>query len=174
MLPSAKNRKPRSKAFGNTSETPPAFVPILIRGYNSRRMTLPNSTRLGPYEIIAPLGTSVEWAKSSRARDTRLGRESSRNKSFLNPSRRKRPPRPLRTGSPRRRALNHPNILSRRIRRRPAQRLAFLVSELLEGETLRAVLDQGRFPQRKADRLRTPNPPRTGRRPRKGIVHRDP
>jgi serine/threonine protein kinase len=37
-------------------------------------MPLPNGTRLGPYEIVAPLGAGGT-GEVSRARDTRLGRD---------------------------------------------------------------------------------------------------
>ena len=85
----------------------------------------------------------------SRARDTRLGRDVALKilpESFARESDRLvRFEQEARTVA----ALNHPNILAVfDIGQHNGS--PFLVSELLEGETLRAVLDRGALPQRKA------------------------
>jgi serine/threonine protein kinase len=74
-------------------------------------MSLATGTRLGPYEIVSPLGAGG-MGEVYRARDTRLGREVA-VKVLLpevsgDPSRRARLEPEARTPS----APNHPNILA--------------------------------------------------------------
>ena len=111
-------------------------------------MPLAPGTRLGPYEIVTPLGAGG-MGEVSRARDTRLGRDVALKilpESFAHESDRLvRFEQEARSIA----ALNHPNILAVfDIGQHNGS--PFLVSELLEGETLRAVLDRGALPQRKA------------------------
>src|SRR5688572_10693720 len=96
------------------------------------------STRLGPYEIVAPLGAGG-MGEVYRARDTRLGREVAIKvlpEPFAgNPDRRARFEREARAVA----ALSHPNILA--IHDYGTQGpITYAVMELLEGETLRARL----------------------------------
>jgi len=110
-------------------------------------MALTSGTKLGPYEILAPLGAGG-MGEVYRARDTRLGRDVALKilpESFARDTDRlHRFEQEARAVA----ALNHPNILAvfdiGRHNDSP-----FLVSELLEGETLRMVLDRGALPQRK-------------------------
>ncbi len=37
-------------------------------------MSLTPGAKLGPYEVLAPLGARVAWVKSTKAKDTRLDR----------------------------------------------------------------------------------------------------
>src|SRR6476660_3892171 len=104
-------------------------------------MTLSSGTRLGPYEIITPLGAGG-MGEVYRARDTRLDRSVAIKilpaHLSLAPESRARFEREARTIS----SLNHPNIC---VLHDVGQQdgIDFLVMEYLEGETLAARLAQG-------------------------------
>ena len=104
-------------------------------------MTLVSGAKLGPYEIVSPLGVGG-MGEVYRARDTRLGRDVALK---ILPESFSRDADRLRRFEQEARAvaaLNHPNILAiHDIGQHDGS--PFLVSELLEGESLRAVLDQG-------------------------------
>jgi len=109
---------------------------------------LVQGTKLGPYEILAPLGAGG-MGEVYRARDTRLGRDVAIKvlpESFArDPERLRRFEQEARTIA----ALNHPNLLAiHDVGEHGGTR--YLVSELLDGENLRAVLNGGALPQRKA------------------------
>src|ERR1700733_6214868 len=110
-------------------------------------MPLTSGTKLGPYEIAAPIGAGG-MGEVYRARDTRLGRDVALK---ILPESFARDTDHLRRFEQEARAvaaLNHPNILAVfDIGKHDGA--PFIVSELLEGETLRAVLDHGAIPQRK-------------------------
>ena len=110
-------------------------------------MTLASASRLGPFEIIAPLGAGG-MGEVYRARDTRLGRDVAV----------KILPASFSTDSDRLRrfeqeacaagALNHPNILIvHDIGTHDGS--PYVVSELLEGETLRQRLSRAALAQRR-------------------------
>src|ERR1700691_5421422 len=104
-------------------------------------MTLTPTTKLGPYEIQALLGRGG-MGEVYRARDPRLGREVAikvLSGAFTDdPERIKRFEREARLVG----MLNHPNILSiYDIGTHEGQ--PYLVTELLEGETLRQRLESG-------------------------------
>src|SRR5580704_14019058 len=109
-------------------------------------MTLTTGTKTGPYEILAPLGAGG-MGEVYRARDTRLGRDVAVKvlpESFARDNDRlRRFEREARAVA----TLSHPNILAVFD---IGEHLGspFLVSELLEGETLRTVLDRGPLMQR--------------------------
>src|ERR1035441_3303846 len=110
-------------------------------------MALAPGLKLGPYEIQSPLGAGG-MGEMYRARDTRLEREVALKilpELFtLEPDRLRRFEQEARAVA----ALNHPNILAVfDIGQHNGS--PFLVSELLEGESLRVVLDRGALPQRK-------------------------
>src|ERR1700727_1088649 len=104
-------------------------------------MALSPGSKVGPYEILAPLGAGG-MGEVYRARDTRLGREVALKilpHSFASDADRlRRFEQEARAVA----ALNHPNILA--IHDIGEQNGApYIVSELLEGESLRAALERG-------------------------------
>src|ERR1700723_2336278 len=102
-------------------------------------MSLASGTKLGPYEIIAPLGTGG-MGEVYRARDTRLGRDVALKvlpSSFATDAERlRRFEQEARSAS----ALNHPNILTV-FDVGGSDGAPCLGTELLEGETLRERLN---------------------------------
>src|SRR6202047_5032480 len=111
-------------------------------------MALTAGAKLGPYEIQSPLGAGG-MGEVYRACDPRLGRDVAVKVlpvSFTaDPERLRRFEQEARAVA----ALNHPNILAiYDIGTREGA--PYIVSELLEGETLRARLSSGVLPLRKA------------------------
>jgi serine/threonine protein kinase len=111
-------------------------------------MSLRSGTKLGPYEILAPLGAGG-MGEVYRARDPRLGREVAIKVlpagCSSNAERLRRFEQEARATA----ALNHPNILALFDIGRQDD-FPYIVSELLEGETLRVRLAAGPLPARKA------------------------
>jgi len=134
-------------------------------------MSLSAGTRLGPYEVLAPLGAGG-MGEVYRARDTRLGRDVAVK--VLPPAFADDPDRLRRFELEARAAgmLNHPNILTVHDVG-TYNRAAYIVSELLEGETLRARLAGGALPIRKALDYALQMARGLAGAHRKGIVHRD-
>ncbi len=128
-------------------------------------------THLGPYEIIALLGAGG-MGEVYRARDTRLGREVAVKvllRTFSEDADRlRRFEQEARTAG----ALNHPNILAI-YDVGTHNGSPYLVSELLEGETLRERLRGGALPQRKAIDYAQQIARGLAAAQAKGIVHRD-
>ena len=134
-------------------------------------MPLATGTRLGPYEIRAPLGAGG-MGEIYRATDTRLDREVaikvlaeslSSNADF-----RQRFEREAKAIS----ALNHPHICT--LYDVGSQNgLAYLVLELVEGETLAQRLARGPLPLKDALRHGAEIADALDRAHRQGIVHRD-
>ena len=111
-------------------------------------MPLPSGTKLGPYEVVAAIGAGG-MGEVYRAKDTRLGRNVAIK--VLPESFARDGDRLLRFEQEARAvaALNHPNILA--IHDIGEQNGSpYLVSELLEGNSLRVELEQGRLGSRKA------------------------
>jgi serine/threonine protein kinase len=134
-------------------------------------MTLAPGTRLGPYEILAPLGAGG-MGEVFRARDTRLGREVAvkvlPEEVAKSPERRARFEREARAVA----ALSDAGILALydvSLDGDPA----FVVTELLEGETLRERLAEGPLPVRKATGYAIQTARGLAAAHAKGIVHRD-
>src|SRR5512143_2444921 len=104
-------------------------------------MPLASGTRLGAYEIVAPLGAGG-MGEVYRARDTRIGREIAIKvlpaDVESDPERRRR----FREEAVAAGALNHPNVLTVHDVGVEAGR-PFLVTELLRGRTLREILGRG-------------------------------
>ena len=134
-------------------------------------MPLATGTKLGPYEILAPLGAGG-MGEVYRARDTRLDRtvavkilpanfssDADRLQRFEHEA------RVLST-------LNHPNVLA--IHDIGSQGdIRFLVSEFLEGQTLRDRLDLGPLPLRRATEYAVEIAKGLAAAHEKGIIHRD-
>jgi eukaryotic-like serine/threonine-protein kinase len=127
--------------------------------------------RLGPYEIVAPLG-SGGMGEVFRARDTRLGREVA-VKVFPDgvahdADRLRRFEQEARAVA----ALSHPNILAV-FDVGAHEAIPYFVTELLEGENLRERLDRGPLPSRRALELGLQIVQGLAAAHREGIVHRD-
>jgi Tol biopolymer transport system component len=134
-------------------------------------MTLIPGSKLGPYEILGPLGAGG-MGEVYRARDTRLGREVALKvlpESFSRDADRlRRFEQEARAVA----ALNHPNILAiHDIGEQDGS--PFIVSELLEGSTLRAELDRGPLTSRKASDYAAQIAQGLAAAHDKNIVHRD-
>ena len=140
--------------------------------YNpSQPMPLPAGTKLGPYEIVAQLGAGG-MGEVYRARDTRLDRTVAIK--VLPPSLANDSDRLARFEGEARvlSTLSHPNLLA--IYDVGSQDgLHYLVSEFLEGETLRDRLAGGALGQRKAAEYALQMANGLAAAHEKGIVHRD-
>jgi hypothetical protein len=127
--------------------------------------------RFGPYDILAPLGAGG-MGVVFRARDTRLGREVALKtlppESAADPARLQRFEQEARAAS----SLNHPNVLTVFDVGREGS-TPFLVTELLEGETLRARLAAGPLPPEQVVALGAQAARGLAAVHEKGIVHRD-
>ena len=134
-------------------------------------MTLRTGDRLGPYEIVAPLGAGG-MGEVYRARDTRLGRDVAIK---VLPAEFASDPDRLRRFEQEARAtgqLNHPNILTVfDIGRHEGA--PYIVTELLEGETLQERLRPGGLPLRKAVEIAIEIARGLAAAHDKGIIHRD-
>jgi serine/threonine protein kinase/WD40 repeat protein len=136
-------------------------------------MALPPGSRLGPYEILAPLGAGG-MGEVYRAKDPRLGREVAIK---VLPSSFSADPDRLRRFEQEARAagiLNHPNITAvYDIGADAGNGAPYVVSELLEGETLRSALAGGRLSARRATDYALQIAHGLAAAHEKGIVHRD-
>jgi Tol biopolymer transport system component len=134
-------------------------------------MTITAGTRLGPYEILSPLGAGG-MGEVYRARDTRLGREVAikvlPQHLSANPEVRARFEREAKTIS----GLNHPNICTLFDVGREAD-IDYLVMELIEGETLAARLMKGSLSLADSLRIGGEIADALDRAHRAGVVHRD-
>lgn len=135
------------------------------------RFMLAASTRLGPYEILAPLGAGG-MGEVYRARDTRLGREVAMKvlpEAFAsNPDRLARFEREARAVA----ALSHPNILA--IHDYDTHEgITYAVMELLEGETLGSRLAKGPLSWQEAVEVGAAVAEGLGAAHAKAVVHRD-
>src|SRR6476660_3773401 len=110
-------------------------------------MTLARGTRLGSYEVIAPLGAGG-MGEVYRAKDERLGREVAIKvlsaELSLDASRVKRFEKEARSAS----ALNHPNIVTV-YDFGSSDGLSYIAMEKVDGETLRKVVSGGPVPIKK-------------------------
>ena len=134
-------------------------------------MPLASGSKLGPYEIVAPLGAGG-MGEVYRAHDPRLGREVAIKvlpASFsADLDRLRRFEQEARAAS----ALNHPNILAV-YDIGTHDGAPYLVTELLEGCTLRDRLADGPMPARKAVELAVQVAHGLAAAHEKGIIHRD-
>src|SRR6266404_959502 len=134
-------------------------------------MALSGGTRLGPYEILSPLGAGG-MGEVYRARDSRLDRDVAVK--VL-------PESLLEDGDALARferealavaALSHPNILAI-FDFGTHEGMAYAVTELLEGETLRGKIDAGPIAQKQAVDYALQAARGLSAAHEKGIVHRD-
>jgi serine/threonine protein kinase/Tfp pilus assembly protein PilF len=135
------------------------------------RMSLPAGLRLSSYEILSPLGTGG-MGEVYRARDTKLDRNVALK---VLPSHLASDPLALERFEREAKAiaaLSHPNILSIFDFGRE-NGVAYAVTELLEGETLRSRLSAGALPTRKAVEHAASMAQGLAAAHEKGIVHRD-
>jgi serine/threonine protein kinase len=135
------------------------------------QMALTAGTKLGPYEIVAPLGAGG-MGEVYRARDTRLNRDVAVK---VLPAAFSRDPNRLRRFQHEAQAsaaLNHPNILAiHDFGQHDGS--PYIVSEFLEGETLRERLRSGALPVRKAIDYALQITRGLSAAHEKAIVHRD-
>lgn len=134
-------------------------------------MTLLAGSEIGPYVVAAPLGAGG-MGEVYRARDNRLGRDVALKvltASFVRDGDRlqrfEQEARAVAT-------LNHPNIMAV-FDVGVSNGSPYLVSELLEGETLRDVLEGGALPQRTAIDYGVQIANGLAAAHEKGVVHRD-
>jgi Tol biopolymer transport system component len=134
-------------------------------------MSLASGHKLGPYEISSPLGAGG-MGEVYRARDTRLGRDVAIK--VLPEALAKDGDRLQRFEHEARvlGALNHPNLLAI-FDVGSADGLNYLVSELLEGKSLRERLQGGALPSRKTADYSAKIASGLAAAHEKGIVHRD-
>src|SRR5215813_11688402 len=134
-------------------------------------MPLISGIKLGPYEVLSSLGAGG-MGEVYRARDTRLGRDIAvkllPDSLAADPDRLQRFEQEARTIA----ALNHPNILG--IFDVGLQgETHYLVSELLEGETLRQKIQAGPISPRRALEYAIQIAGGLAAAHAKGIIHRD-
>jgi Tol biopolymer transport system component len=134
-------------------------------------MVLPSGTKLGPYEIVAPLGAGG-MGEVYRARDPRLERSVAIKilpaHLAARPEASERFEREARTIS----SLNHPNICQL-YDVGQQEGVRYLVMELLEGETLAERLGRGPLPLEQVLRYGAEIAEGLQAAHRRGVIHRD-
>jgi Tol biopolymer transport system component len=134
-------------------------------------MSLNPGARLGAYEVISRLGAGA-MGEVYRARDSRLGRDVALKilpAEFAgNADRRRRFEQESRAAS----ALSHPNIVAV-YDVGDQDGVSYIVSELVEGESLRDLIDRGPVPLRKAIEIAAQIADGLAAAHAAGIVHRD-
>jgi len=143
-------------------------------------MNLPAGARLGPYEIVSHIGAGA-MGVVYKAQDTRLGRNVAIKVLppvfARDPERLSRFEREARAVA----ALNHPNIVSvhdvgsAEITDDAGEtvRVTYLITELLDGDTLRAKLESGALSPRKSADIAMQAARGLSAAHDRGIVHRD-
>ena len=135
------------------------------------RADLASGARLGPYEIVAKIGAGG-MGEVYRARDDRLKRDVAIKvlpaSVSTDPDRLRRFEKEAQAAS----ALNHPNIMAV-FDIGSHDGTPYIVSELLDGQTLRERLAAGRLPPRKAADYAAQIARGLSAAHAKGIVHRD-
>jgi serine/threonine protein kinase len=134
-------------------------------------MALSSGTRLGPYEILEPLGAGG-MGEVYRARDSRLGREVAVKvlpaERLSDPARRARFVQEARAAS----ALNHPHIVTIH-EIESAEGLDFIVMKLLPGKTLDALIPRSGMRLGEALRIGIPLADALAAAHAAGMLHRD-
>jgi len=134
-------------------------------------MALTSGTKLGPYEIQSPLGAGG-MGEVYRTRDTRLDREVAIKVLPVGFARDPERLRRFQQEAQAAAALNHPNILAVHDFAEH-EGSPYMVTEFLEGETLRERLRPGTLPVRKATEYAEQVARGLAAAHEKGIVHRD-
>src|SRR6266536_2727324 len=134
-------------------------------------MSLAAGTRLGPYEVLSPLGAGG-MGEVYRARDSRLAREVALKvlpeELALDRERLNRFEQEARAAS----ALNHPNIVTVYDVGR-AEATSFIAMELVEGKTVRELLVSGPVSVKRALSIAAQAADGLAKAHGAGIVHRD-
>ena len=134
-------------------------------------MTLAGGAKLGPYEILAPLGAGG-MGEVYRARDTRLGRDVALKvlpQAFAQDvERMARFQREAKAMA----ALNHPNIVTI-FSVEETDGLHFLTMELIEGQSLDRLIPQGGLPVERILGIARPLAEALAVANEKSIIHRD-
>src|SRR5262249_2473396 len=134
-------------------------------------VSLSKGTRIGPYEVVAPLGAGG-MGEGYRARDTRLARtvavKGLPEALGAHPERVSRFEREARSAS----ALSHANVVSVFDVGRSGDSF-YLVTEIVEGGSLRELLARGGLPLRRALDLGAQIASGLAAAHEQGIVHRD-
>jgi Tol biopolymer transport system component len=135
-------------------------------------MPISPGTQFGDCEILAPLGAGG-MGEVYRARDSRLGREVAvkvlPEQLAADPSKQRRFEQEARAAA----ALNHPNILTVYRFGTTDSHVPYLITELLEGQTLRQRMEQGSVPVRKTVEYALQIVRGLAAAHDRGIVHRD-
>ena len=134
-------------------------------------MPLARGTRLGPYEILGPIGAGG-MGEVWRARDTKLARDVALKVLPDHLSDDAKALARFESEAKAVAALSHPHILAIHDFGR-IDGVSFVVTELLEGETLRAALRNGALPLRKALDVAAQLADALAAAHEKEIVHRD-
>ncbi len=134
-------------------------------------MPVSSGARLGPYEVIGPLGAGG-MGEVYRARDTRLGRDVALKvlpaSVASDPDRRARFEQEARAAS----ALNHPNIITL-LDIGDADGVSYIAMEHVDGKTLRDLLAAGPLPSRKVLEIAEQLADGLAKAHGAGILHRD-
>jgi len=134
-------------------------------------VTLASGSRLGPYEILSPLGAGG-MGEVYRARDTRLGREVAVKvlpaELSADAGRLRRFEKEARSAS----SLNHPNIVTV-YDIGTSDSISYIAMELVDGVTLRQMLVQGPLPIKRLLGIGTQVAEGLAKAHEAGIVHRD-
>src|SRR5258708_24102530 len=129
-------------------------------------------TNLGRYETVSSLGAGG-MGEVYRPRDETLGREVAikvlPKELESDPDRLRRFEQEARAAA----ALNHPNILAIYGFNTTDEHAPYLITELLQGQTLRERLEQGEIPVRKAVEFALQTARGLAAAHARGIVHRD-
>ena len=135
-------------------------------------MALPRGIKLGSYEIVSSLGAGG-MGEVYRARDESLSREVAikvlPKELASDPDRLRRFEQEARAAA----ALNHPNILAVYGFSTTGEHAPYLVTELLQGQTLRERLQPGEIPVRKAVEFALQTTRGLAAAHDRAIVHRD-
>ena len=134
-------------------------------------MTLAAGTRLGPYEVLGPLGAGG-MGEVYRARDTRLAREVAvkvlAEELAADVARLKRFEQEARAAS----SFNHPNIVTI-FDIGTTNGISWIAMERIEGQTLRKLLAGGPLPMKRLVAIATQIADGLTKAHEAGIVHRD-